>query len=82
MFSLIWFLLIGLVAGYLATWFMEAGRSGVLGMMVVGVLGSFIGGFVFSVMGFKAVSFPATLVSATVGAALCIAAIRYFGPKF
>ncbi len=82
MFSLIWFLIIGLLAGYLATWFMEAGRAGVLGMMVVGVLGSFIGGLVFSIMGFKAVGFPATLVSATVGAAICIAAIRYFGPKF
>lgn len=82
MFSLIWFLIIGLLAGYLATWFMEAGRAGVLGMMVVGVLGSFIGGFVIRLFGFQAVGFPATLVSATVGAVICIAAIRYFGPKF
>ncbi|TWU00082.1 Transglycosylase associated protein [Botrimarina colliarenosi] len=82
MFSLIWFLLIGLLAGWLATKFMEAGQAGVLGMMVVGVLGSFVGGLLFRLLGFEKVGFPATLVTATVGAVICIAAIRYFGPKF
>ncbi|MEO0530472.1 MAG: GlsB/YeaQ/YmgE family stress response membrane protein [Planctomycetota bacterium] len=82
LFSLIWMLLIGLAAGWIATWLMNAGKPGLLGMMLVGVIGSFIGPFVIRLIGFKTVGFPASLVAAVLGAVLCIAAIRYFGPKF
>lgn len=81
MFSLIWFLLIGLAAGWAGTRLMGAGGSSVLTMMVVGVVGSYIGPFVLRVIGFKTAGFPATLVAAVIGAVICIAALRYFGPK-
>lgn len=82
MFSLIWMLLIGLAAGWIATQVMGAGKPGVLGMMLVGVIGSFIGPFLIRLVGFKTVGFPGSLIAAVVGAIVCIAAIRYFGPKF
>lgn len=82
MFGLIWFLLVGLMAGWIATQVMGAGKPGVLGMMLVGVIGSMIGPFLIRVVGFKTVGFPASLIAAVLGAILCIAALRYFGPKF
>lgn len=79
--SLMWFLLVGLAAGWAATWLMGAGRAGLLTMMAVGVLGSFVGPFVLRLVGFKTIGFPASLLAAVLGAAICISAIRYFGPK-
>lgn len=81
MLSLIWMLVIGLVAGSLAAWFMGSSSPGWLATIVVGVLGSFVGGFLFRLVGFKVTGFPADLVTATVGAVLCIYAIRSWGNK-
>jgi uncharacterized membrane protein YeaQ/YmgE (transglycosylase-associated protein family) len=49
--SLIWFLLIGLIAGWLAGKFMRGGGFGVVGDMIVGVIGALIGGWLFGRLG-------------------------------
>lgn len=82
MFGLIWKLLIGLAAGWIATLLMSANKPGLLGMMLVGVIGSIVGPVLLRVVGFSTVGFPASLIAAVIGAVVCIAAIRYFGPKF
>ncbi len=78
---LLWMLLIGLVAGSLAAWLMGSSRPGWIPTIVVGVLGSFVGGFLFDLVGFKVTGFPANLVTATVGAIVCIWLIRVWGKK-
>jgi uncharacterized membrane protein YeaQ/YmgE (transglycosylase-associated protein family) len=68
--NLLWFLLIGLIAGWLAGLLMKGRGFGWLVDMVVGVIGAVIGGYVFGLLG---VSFGGTLgelVSATVGAVI------------
>ena len=50
----IWFIVIGLVAGWLAGQFMKGGGFGVIGDIIVGVLGALIGGFLFSLLGLSA----------------------------
>ncbi len=47
----IWFIIVGLVAGWLAGIVMKGGGFGVIGDIVVGVLGALIGGFLFRSMG-------------------------------
>ena len=47
----IWFIIIGLVAGWLAGVVMKGGGFGVIGDIVVGVVGALIGGFLFRSMG-------------------------------
>ena len=47
----IWFILVGLVAGWLAGQLMKGGGFGVIGDIVVGVLGALLGGFLFSSLG-------------------------------
>ena len=42
--DLIWFLLIGLAAGWLAAGVMKRSDMGVLGNMIVGVMGAMLGG--------------------------------------
>lgn len=81
-FSLIGMLILGLAAGWLANKIMGGGKPGLVGLLVVGVLGSFVGGFVFQLIGFKTVGFPANLITSVVGAVLCILAIRHWGKRF
>lgn len=62
--SVIWFLLIGAIAGWLAGLIMKGGGFGLIGNMVVGVLGSVIGGYLFQSVGVAA----GGLVTAVIGA--------------
>ena len=48
---LLWFLLVGLVAGWLAGVLMKGRGFGVLGDIIVGILGAVIGGWLFSSIG-------------------------------
>ena len=45
--AFVWFILIGLVAGWLAGKLVKGGGFGVLGNIIVGVLGALLGGFLF-----------------------------------
>lgn len=47
----IWFILIGLVAGWLAGQFMKSGGFSVIGDIVVGVIGALLGGVLFRFLG-------------------------------
>jgi uncharacterized membrane protein YeaQ/YmgE (transglycosylase-associated protein family) len=75
---LLWFLLIGLVAGWLAGKFTRGSGFGAMGNIVLGVLGSFVGGFVFRQIGLSAGGTIGNLIVATVGAAILIYAVRLF----
>jgi len=68
MLDLIYFLLIGLAAGWLAGKLMKGHSFGILGNLVVGVVGAILGGFLFRLLGLLAVGLLGSLVSATVGA--------------
>jgi uncharacterized membrane protein YeaQ/YmgE (transglycosylase-associated protein family) len=74
--SLIWFLLIGLIAGWLAGIIMKGSGYGVLGDMVVGILGAMIGGHVFGWFGIVSYGLIGDLVTAVVGAVILIFVIR------
>ncbi|MEW6446337.1 MAG: GlsB/YeaQ/YmgE family stress response membrane protein [Pseudomonadota bacterium] len=49
--SLVLFLVIGLVAGWLASQIMRGGGFGLLGDMIVGVIGALLGGWMFGLLG-------------------------------
>ena len=49
--SLIWWLIVGLIAGFLASVVMRGGGYGIVGDIVVGLIGAFIGGWLFSLLG-------------------------------
>jgi len=73
----IWFILIGLVAGWLAGQLVKGGGFGVIGDIVVGIVGALIGGFVFSTMGVSAGGgLIGSLIVATIGAIILIFILR------
>ena len=77
MTGLIWFLLVGLIAGWLAGRVMRGGGYGVIGDIVVGVLGALFGGWLFRQLGLSTGGGLgwAILVS-TVGAVVLIVLVR------
>jgi uncharacterized membrane protein YeaQ/YmgE (transglycosylase-associated protein family) len=77
--SLIAFLLIGAVAGWLAGLLMRGGGFGLLGNIVVGIVGAFIGGFLFGLVGLSAGSgLIGSLITAVVGAAVLLFVVGLF----
>jgi uncharacterized membrane protein YeaQ/YmgE (transglycosylase-associated protein family) len=74
--DLLWFLLIGLAAGWLASQIMKGGGSGLAGDLIVGVIGSILGGFLFRLLGLSANGMIGGFVTATVGAIVLIAGLR------
>ena len=72
------FLIIGGVAGWLAGLILKGGGGfGLIGNVVVGVLGAFFGGWLFSVLGISVGGeWIGPMVTATVGAIVLLLAIR------
>ncbi len=70
------FLLIGLIAGWLAGLVMKGRGFGIVGDIVIGIIGSFVGGFLFSLLGLGAYGFIGSIVVAFVGAIVLIFILR------
>jgi uncharacterized membrane protein YeaQ/YmgE (transglycosylase-associated protein family) len=75
--SLILFLVIGILAGFLAGKIMKGSGFGVLGDLVIGVVGAFLGGWLFSLFGISTGGgLLGALVMAVVGALFLLYLIR------
>ncbi len=73
----LWFLIVGLIAGWLAGMLVKGGGFGLVGDLVVGVIGAFIGGYLFSLFGASAGGgLIGSIVVATVGAVLLLIIVR------
>jgi len=73
----LWFILIGLVAGWLAGQLVKGGGFGVIGDIVVGVLGALIGGFLFTSLGVSlGGGLLGAIMVATIGAIVLIFILR------
>ena len=70
--SLLIFLAIGAVAGWLAGTLMKGGGFGLLGNIIVGVVGAFIGGWVFGLLGLSVNGLVGSLITAVAGAAILL----------
>ena len=71
-------LVLGLIAGFLASMVMRGGGYGIIGDIIVGIVGALIGGFIFSALGGSGVTGLNlwSLVVAFVGACILIAILR------
>ena len=75
--SLIIFLIIGAVAGWLAGIIVKGYGFGLLGNIVIGVIGSFIGGWLFDRFGLiHGGGILGTLIGATAGAVILLLLLR------
>lgn len=75
--NFLWFLIIGLVAGWLAGVLMKGGGFGMVGDLVVGVVGAVLGGWLFGALGLSAGGgLIGSLVVATIGAVVLLFLVR------
>ena len=75
--NIIWFLIIGLVAGWLSGRIFSGHGFGLIGNLIVGVIGAVIGGFIFDIVGVTAYGFVGSLVMAVVGAVVFLFLISF-----
>jgi len=69
----LWFILIGICAGWLAGQLMKGSGFGLVGNLIIGVIGALVGGFTFRLLGIGANNLLGQLIVATVGAILLLA---------
>jgi len=74
---ILWFLLIGLCAGWLAGQIVKGGGFGLVGDLIVGIIGALIGGFLFSELGVYHGGLLGELLAATVGSIILLLALRF-----
>lgn len=74
--GIIWSLIVGGVAGWLAGQFMKGSGYGLLINILLGLLGGFVGNLVFGLLGLDATNLIGRIICATVGAVLIIALAR------
>ncbi len=73
--GLVWWLVVGLIAGFLASLVMRGGY-GIVGDIIIGIVGAFIGGFLASLVGIGAGGLIGTIIIAFIGACILIAILR------
>jgi len=74
--GLLWWLVVGLIAGFLASVVMRGGGYGILGDIIVGIVGAIIGGFLASLVGLGSSGLIGTIIIAFIGACILIAILR------
>lgn len=74
--NLIVFAVIGIVAGWLAGQLLKGRGYGLVGNLIIGVIGAFVGGFLFNLVGITSDNLLESLITATVGAIVLIVVIR------
>jgi len=75
--SLLVILIIGAIAGWLAGVVMKGGGFGLLGDIVVGIIGAFVGYFVLGKLGISlGVGWIGSIVTAMIGAIIVLALVR------
>ncbi len=75
--TLLLWLVVGLVAGWLAH-LIAGGRGSLLGNLVVGLLGSVIGGWLANYFGFAFYGLGGSIIVSTVGALILLAVFGLF----
>lgn len=79
--NFLYFVLIGLAAGWLAGLIMKTNKSGLINNLIIGVIGAVLGGILFGLLGLAATGLTGNLVTATVGSIVLIVLLRKFGSK-
>jgi uncharacterized membrane protein YeaQ/YmgE (transglycosylase-associated protein family) len=79
-YSLLTWLLIGLIAGWLAGKIARGRGFGCITDIILGLIGSVLGGWLFLKLGILGGGFIYSLAAATVGAVILVAIVHLFSP--
>lgn len=79
--NFIWFIIIGILAGFVAGKLMRGGGFGLIVNLVVGIIGGVLGGWLFSLFGLHAGGIIGSLVTSVVGAIVLLWIVSLFSRK-
>ncbi len=74
----VWFLIVGGLAGWIASVLVKGEGSGIIGDIVLGVIGGFMGGYFAYQFNLNVYGFWGALGMAVLGAVVLLAALRVF----
>lgn len=70
--SFIWYIIIGILAGFVAEKLMHGGGFGLIVNLVVGIIGGVLGGWLFGLFGITTSSIIGNLITSVVGAVVLL----------
>jgi uncharacterized membrane protein YeaQ/YmgE (transglycosylase-associated protein family) len=77
--AILWWIIVGLIAGWITGKLMSGGGYGAIMDIVVGIIGAVIGGFIMQALGFaKSGGMIYTILVAVLGAVILTLIIRLF----
>jgi uncharacterized membrane protein YeaQ/YmgE (transglycosylase-associated protein family) len=80
--EVLYVVLIGVAAGWIAGQLTKGGGFGLVGNLVVGILGAILGGLLLPLIGLKAQGLVGQLIQATIGALVLLFLLGFvFGKK-
>ena len=74
----IWYIIIGIVSGFLAGKIMNGGGFGLLINLLVGIIGGVLGGWVFGLLGIATAGILGSLITSVIGAVLLLWIVSFF----
>lgn len=70
--SFLWYILIGMAAGFIAGKIMRGGGFGIIVNLIVGIVGGVLGGWIFGLLGISSSGIIGGLITAVVGAVVLL----------
>ncbi len=77
----LWYIIIGIAAGFIAGKLMRGGGFGLLVNLLVGVVGGVLGGWVFGLLGVVTTGLLGSLITSIVGAVVLLWIVSLFSNK-
>ncbi len=77
----VWFIVVGVAAGFTAGLLMKGKGFGFVGNLVVGIVGGVIGGGILKLLGLRVAGLVGQLVAAVIGAVALLAVINFLSGK-
>lgn len=74
--EIVWYVVVGIAAGWIAGVVMKGRGLGLWGNLIVGVVGALVGGFLFGLLGIGAGGLVGRVAIAAVGAIVLLAFVR------
>jgi len=74
--SFLWEIIIGILAGFIASKLVSGSGKGILLDLIIGIVGSLLGGWIFGLLGLSAYGLVGQLVMAVVGAVVLLLIVR------
>lgn len=74
--NILWWLIVGAIAGWLTGEFMKGSGYGLVGNIIVGIIGGLIGGWIFGALGITAGGLIGSIIVAFIGGVVLVAILN------